>query len=651
MNVKFLNDKIYFLFFLLLALFGVFYYVILTNKTSVEIYLSHNDKINQLLQKDETLNIFIVDKSHFILFDDINNNINGFHNTVEELIEEAKFLDFRSDYIQLLKKISKTFEEKELWVERYKARKSFEFNIKTFVLDRTNTAFLSLDEETIKKINNMRFDLLVNIELENFNLVDLVAQSDIDKSNKYIQNLIKQMKALENSMQFQKKYQKEAINPNLKQMLLEVKNILEDERKNTKEMVFLTLNSLFILIFVSILALIVFYRKLTITKDQLGAFRKAVENSDNVVVMTDKQSNIIYANEAFEKVAGYSKDQAIGKNPRILKSGLQDDGFYKELNETIHSGRTWRGQFINKNKNGELFYENASISPIYADDEIVGYLAIKLDVTQAVKQANELNELNRSLQQKVDQAIQDLRDKDKVLFEQAKMAALGEMIANIAHQWRQPLTVISSAASALNLQKQLNILDDAYLFKTCQTINDQTQYLSKTIDDFRNFIAGKSQKDHFNVKESIDSFLNIVSNAIKQNEINIKYDIDPNIEIYGLKNELNQCLMNLFNNAKDALLDKEYEKHIILNVQKDEKDLVITFLDNAGGIPEDIIEKIFEPYFTTKHQTQGTGLGLNMTYRLIVEAMGGTITVKNKTFEIQDKNYTGAKFTITLPLN
>jgi len=247
---------------------------------------------------------------------------------------------------------------------------------------------------------------------------------------------------------------------------------------------------------------------------------------------------------------------------------------------------------------------------------------------------------------------EELKAKEKLLVDQAKLVAMGEMIGNIAHQWRQPLSVISTGATGMKAQKKFGILSDEVFDHICDLINDNAQYLSKTIDDFKNFIKGDRTKKVFNLQENIDSFLHLVEGTIKNNNIILVQDIQKDIEINGYENELLQCLINIFNNAKDALVEKNIEqKYIFINTWQ-EKDMgVVQIKDNAGGIPDDIISRIFEPYFTTKHQSQGTGLGLHMTYNLILKSMKGNIEVSNVYYKYDNESYTGAEFTITLPLS
>ena len=185
-----------------------------------------------------------------------------------------------------------------------------------------------------------------------------------------------------------------------------------------------------------------------------------------------------------------------------------------------------------------------------------------------------------------------------------------------------------------------------------QEINEQTQFLSKTINDFRDFIKGDRIKKVFNLKDNIDSSLHFIEGAVKNNKINIVLDLKENIKIDGYENELMQCFINIFNNAKDALKEKVLKNRLIfISTHTNETKAIVAIKDNAGGIPKDIIDKVFEPYFTTKHKSQGTGLGLHMTYDLIVNGMGGTVEANNVEFKYDDKEYVGAEFVISLPLS
>ncbi len=247
---------------------------------------------------------------------------------------------------------------------------------------------------------------------------------------------------------------------------------------------------------------------------------------------------------------------------------------------------------------------------------------------------------------------EELKQKEKLINSQEKLASMGEMIGNIAHQWRQPLSVISTGATGLQLQKEYGMLTDEFFIETCENINKNAQYLSKTIDDFKNFIKGERILKNFNLEENINSFIHLVEGSIKSNNINVILNLEKNINLNGYPNELIQCFINIFNNSKDALNKENIEdKYIFISTFHKNDKIIISIKDNGGGIPENILEKVFDPYFTTKHKSSGTGLGLNMSYRLIVDGMKGLIKAENSTYKYNNNQYNGAKFIIELPLS
>ncbi|RXJ68891.1 hypothetical protein CRV08_05495 [Halarcobacter ebronensis] len=244
------------------------------------------------------------------------------------------------------------------------------------------------------------------------------------------------------------------------------------------------------------------------------------------------------------------------------------------------------------------------------------------------------------------------REKDSMLAQQSKMAALGEMLENIAHQWRQPLSVISTASTGLQLQIELNDeIPKKALYQSVKSINEHTQYLSKTIDDFRNFFNPRKEKVFFNISSTIEKSLSLVSSRIKKESICIIQEVEE-VEIKTIESELIQILLNIFNNAIDALTQNNIEdKYIFVTVFRKNDYLHIKIKDNAGGIPKKIINRVFEPYFTTKHKYQGTGIGLYMSNEIITKHLNGVIKVSNNKFEYEEKNYTGALFAISIPIS
>jgi len=322
-------------------------------------------------------------------------------------------------------------------------------------------------------------------------------------------------------------------------------------------------------------------------------------------------------------IISYFVNKFIIHNIRILKNNIKDVSTSKRFDNRIE---------INTNDEIQFLAEE--------------FNKMKDNLDKSWK---ELNSLNSTLENRVNDEVIKNTEIQKQLFRSEKMVAMGEMIGNIAHQWRQPLSVISTSVTSMVIQKELDVLDDESFKKICTSINTNTQYLSKTIDDFKNFIKGDREKSVFELKDNIDGFLNIIKSSATQNNVNIITNIQNYTKICGYENELTQCIINIYNNAKDAFIENNLENRMLfIDVKRSKNNIKIILQDNAGGIDDTIISKIFEPYFTTKHQSQGTGLGLHMTYNLIVEGMNGNIEAINKEFVYEKQTYKGACFIITL---
>ncbi len=263
-----------------------------------------------------------------------------------------------------------------------------------------------------------------------------------------------------------------------------------------------------------------------------------------------------------------------------------------------------------------------------------------------------LKELNLYLQQTVNKEIIKNDEKNKLLFQQNKMAAMGEMIENIAHQWRQPLSIITTSASSIKLKKEYGVLEDKECEESLNYIIDTANYLSNTIDDFRYYFSPQKNKNLFKSIDLIEKALNIVKISFNKNDIKIIKEIED-CEVLTFENELLQVIINILNNAEDELIKKEkdFEKYLFIKIVKEKDNLEIFIKDNAGGIKEEIIDRIFEPYFTTKHKSKGTGIGLYMCEEIINKHIKGTISVSNEKYVYQNKEYIGAMFKISIPIS
>lgn len=235
---------------------------------------------------------------------------------------------------------------------------------------------------------------------------------------------------------------------------------------------------------------------------------------------------------------------------------------------------------------------------------------------------------------------------EQLLIQQSKLASMGEMMGSIAHQWRQPLTVLGGILMNLEDKYLNNELTSDYFEAQINSAEENILYMSKTIDDFKNFFIPSKTKDLFNIQDCINDAMKIVSSSL--NKYNIKIDISNTKEssfiVNGYKNEFTQVLINIISNAKDSILDNSITNgHITIDLHEEEDEILICICDNGGGISIDIIDKIFDPYFTTKEEGKGTGIGLYMSKTIIENNMQGKLLVKNLNngvcFKIYMKKY------------
>ena len=258
-----------------------------------------------------------------------------------------------------------------------------------------------------------------------------------------------------------------------------------------------------------------------------------------------------------------------------------------------------------------------------------------------------LKDLNKNLQIKIKEEIalklkkeREANEKERLLVHQSKLASMGEMIGNIAHQWRQPLTQLSSILIGLELFYERGKLTKEKFKEKVDEANEQIIFMSKTIDDFRNFFTSKKKKEYYNISYIIKNVQKLLSAALKNNGIKLIVDIENDFKIFGFPNEISQAFINIISNAKDILLERGVKNgEIVIKAYTQDGKNFVTVEDNAGGVQVDPIDKIFEPYFSTKHAKSGTGIGLYMTKTIIEKNNSGHIEVKNS------KN--GAIFIIT----
>ncbi len=253
-----------------------------------------------------------------------------------------------------------------------------------------------------------------------------------------------------------------------------------------------------------------------------------------------------------------------------------------------------------------------------------------------------LSDLNRLLQEKVNESLFQMRQHDQVMIEKSRLAAMGEMIEQIAHQWRQPLHALSLLNQDLYFKVQLKTVTQSDYENIHNKMNEQLQYMSQTIEDFRNFSKPNKEKESFNIEEVIESALNLNEGSLKFAKIRASLISDSEHPVFGMRHEMMQVFMNLIKNTQDVVLERKIEAPwLIFTINDNDEMITITVEDNAKGVDEDKLDSVFEPYFSTKTALGGSGIGLYMCKEIIEKSFFGRMKVKNST--------NGALFTITLP--
>ena len=487
----------------------------------------------------------------------------------------------------------------------------------------------------------------------------------------------------------------------------------------------------------------------------------------NIIVSeSDLRGFITYVNDNFCKVSGYTKEELLGSSHSILRDPDTPKEFFEDLWKTIQSGETFHGIIKNICKDGSAYWVDSSISPIRENDNVIGYKAIRFDITDKVlankmfeyqmiekdsllqeqssrfefainssrdgfwdynlqtkefylssgwkkrlgfKEAEELTYINflslipdnsrtehhLAMQDAIDKysdtlefvhfriryplitnfgeklLIEDVGDaffedgetlvritgfhrditeqdrQAKMIESQNRLAAMGDMIGNIAHQWRQPIGAINNTLNDLEFDIELEDLtqiDSQQFFDVSAKVKEYTAHLSQTIDDFRSIASDDKAKSDFLLIDVLEEAYPIIESEYMKNNIEYIVNIEGECtcNFYGYKRELLQIVINILNNAKDILIEKKIQNpQVRLDLNRDDKNVYVNIHDNAGGVPQSIIEKIFDPYFTTKHESIGTGIGLFMSKKMIIEHFNGSLSVSNE----ED----GATFCISLP--
>ncbi len=370
--------------------------------------------------------------------------------------------------------------------------------------------------------------------------------------------------------------------------------------------------------------------------------QRLLQSFDKYIIAskTDTHGNIIYVSEAFQDISGYSAEELLGQSQSIVNHPDMPKETFINLWESIRNGKTWIGFIKNRKKDGNFFWIRSSISPdIDSMGNIVGYYAISENVTAT----KAYEELSKTLEVRIKEEIEKNDEQTAHMIYQSRLAQMGEMISMIAHQWRQPLASISAISGTLSLDVMMKDYNEDFFEERLNSIDELSQHLSRTIDDFRGFFKNDKKREKALLEDVLDGCLQIIGPSLSNKNINLIIDIEKKEIVNSYISELKQVILNILKNAEDALIEAKIEDATIwVKGYRYNSNVYLTIEDNGGGIPETIIDKIFDPYFSTKKQKDGTGLGLYMSKIIIEEHIDGKIRLTNSDV--------GACFTIVIPV-
>ncbi|KAB0666813.1 PAS domain S-box protein [Oryzomonas japonica] len=388
-----------------------------------------------------------------------------------------------------------------------------------------------------------------------------------------------------------------------------------------------------------------------VIKNRDMLFSLLYEGMMDAFASVDMTGRILQYNEVFRTMLGYEAEELRSKTYEELTPEKWHSLERKIIDEqVIPRGYSDIYEKEYRRKDGTIFPIELR-AQLVRDDQGNPFAmwAIIHDITERKRvqdtlsqKSRQLEKLNQSLEKRVAETVIELSQRNQMLFQQSRLAAMGEMVNNIAHQWRQPLNNVGLIIQNLQIAQESGEISGEEFDWEVANAMQIIHHMSVTIDDFRNFFRQDKEKRVFSVAKAVQLAVGLIDAALKNSYITTELHLDPDVTAVGYKNEYSQVLLNIISNAKDVLLERHvHEPRITIQAFRDNDLSVVTVHDNGGGIDESLCNKIFDPYFTTKGPDKGTGIGLYMSKVIIEKNMAGKLTALN--------HRDGAEFRIELP--
>ncbi len=357
-------------------------------------------------------------------------------------------------------------------------------------------------------------------------------------------------------------------------------------------------------------------------------WERTFDSVPDMISIIDNQHRVVRVNKATAKRLGLKPEDCIGLPCYEAVHGTSGPPRFCPHTRTIEDGSEHILELHEERLGGDFVVTTTPL--LDKNGKSIGSVHIARDITERKRMEDALRKAHDELEIKVYERTAELREKDQLLLHQSRQAAMGEMIGNIAHQWRQPLNTLSLIIQMLPIMHEKGELDTENLASLEEKATGIIQHMSQTIEDFSNYFRPDKERIAFRAGDAVAKTLTLIEDSFRSREIKIEVNTEHDPVINGFPNEFSQVLLNILINARDAFAERKISApEVIINMTTENSRAVVTISDNAGGIPEEIINKIFDPYFTTKGPQHGSGVGLFMSKGIIEKNMGGRISVRN----------------------
>ncbi len=559
----------------------------------------------------------------FINYDLLNKKLEECDRVIEELEnsdELASLSDGRYKITEGIKKLRGDFEKKREEIESFKALNAVAVNSLRYL---ESSDWIYKDKERFGlfvKIVTLGIDKSIDTNELQAKVSAIPAKNEEDAILKvHAVNIIKASSKIgEISSLFN--LEKKSVTESLKETMIAKFKKEEDADRLIKDGLYLATSIfLFLLIGASLL--------LSRSKKELYKFHSAIDKSDSFVALTDKYGNITYLNDVFAQMVGGQK--RIGS--RILSFFEHDESVLRQIEDSLEENGIYKGELKLLNR-GEPIFIKITVLGIYDKDGLSSVLYMGMDISKEKKLEESLRDINRHLNEMVEQKVGEIKQKDAMLIQHSRVSAMAEAMSSIAHQWRQPLNALGIIIQDIKMASDYGELNGEYINNSVLKSKEIIAQMSKTIDVFRGFLNVSGEREVFDLSFAIQKVVLLSSATFKNSHIktDIEYPKMP-LLIDGYAGDVTQCMLSIILNSKENF-EQSNIKNPELSIRTDTDGIsaYITICDNGGGCDVDVLDKIFEPYFTTKKVQTGAGLGLFMAKNVIEKNMHGKIEAYNK---------------------